>query len=65
MSQTPINKSLAKNVCKHKAGDTWKEGCCGEDFLAKNYFGNLEEQENESRTSVKQVALTEKLKTSY
>ncbi|MBD2520354.1 hypothetical protein H6G93_36540 [Nostoc sp. FACHB-973] len=63
MSQTPINKSLVKNVCKHKAGDSWKEGCCGEDFLAKNYFGNLEEQENDSTTSAKQVALTDKLKT--
>ncbi|MDZ8189675.1 MAG: hypothetical protein RMX96_33165 [Nostoc sp. ChiSLP02] len=57
MSQTPINKSLVKNVCKHKAGDRWKDGCCGEDLLAKNYFGHLEDQENESITSAKQIAL--------
>ncbi|BAY33984.1 hypothetical protein NIES2107_58890 [Nostoc carneum NIES-2107] len=62
MSQTPINKSLARKVCKHKAGDTWDEGCCGEDFLAQNYFGNLEEQEHESTTSVKQLTIRDTLK---
>ena len=65
MSQTPMNKNLVKNVCKHKAGDIWEKGCCGEDLVSKNYFGNLQAQENDSVTSLEQVALTERLKTSH
>ncbi|WP_179052174.1 hypothetical protein [Nostoc sp. TCL26-01] len=45
MNQTTVNKNLAQNACKHKAGDKWKDGCCGQDLLAQKSCGNLEEQE--------------------
>lgn len=51
MNQTITNKSVAENVCKHKAGDSWKDGCCGQDLLAQNSRENLKHQEKNIETS--------------
>ena len=29
------NSPQNKKVCKHKAGDVWKDGCCGDDAVAR------------------------------
>ncbi|GBE92688.1 hypothetical protein [Nostoc cycadae] len=62
MSQTAINKVLAKNVCKHKAGDTWEAGCCGEDKLVQKYSINLEEQKNDNINPVEHTSPTQSIK---
>ncbi|MBO3461293.1 hypothetical protein G7B40_031885 [Aetokthonos hydrillicola Thurmond2011] len=55
MNQSTVNKSSAKNVCKHKANDNWVEGCCGQDLLAQKNFSDIEEQEKDSINTVKAV----------
>lgn len=63
MNQSTVNKSPAKNACKHKAGDNWEKGCCGQDSLAQKSVGNFEEQEKDSINTVNSVVLNDESET--